>query len=89
MWVELMNLDEHIKSWNYASIKVLDVRHTLLRYGEELRSYQLPASSFLFSVRGSALILLNGTEYISEGFHVLHGGKGLTLDIILTGEEFE
>ncbi|WP_141501556.1 AraC family transcriptional regulator [Paenibacillus luteus] len=84
-----MNLDEHIKSWNYASIKILDIRHALMEQGEELRGYHLPASSFLFSVRGSARILLNGTEYMSEGFHVLHGGKGLSLDIMLTGGEFE
>ncbi|WP_171056500.1 AraC family transcriptional regulator [Paenibacillus sinopodophylli] len=84
-----MNLDEHIKSWNYASIKVLDVRHTHMTRGEELRGYHLPASSFLFSVRGSARIVLNGIEYMTEGFHVLHGGKGLSLDIMLTGEEFE
>ncbi|WP_042161562.1 AraC family transcriptional regulator [Paenibacillus gorillae] len=89
MRVELMNLDEHIQSWNNVSIKVLDVRHSRMTNGEELRGYLLPASSFLFSVRGRARILLNETEYLSEGFHVLHGGKGLSIDIFLTGDEFE
>lgn len=42
-----MNLNEHIQLWNQASIKLLDIRHAVLELGEELRSYQLPASAFL------------------------------------------
>ncbi len=84
-----MNLDEHIQLWNIASIKVLDVRHSRIRQGDELRLYCLPASCFLCSMRGGAQIVLDGEKYVPEGFHVLHGGKGLSLDILPTGGEFE
>lgn len=42
---------EHMTLWNHASIRVLDIRHMVMREGEELRAFQLPASMFLFAAR--------------------------------------
>lgn len=87
--MDTMIVNDHILLWNHASIKVLDVRHTMMRTGDSLRSYRLPASVFLFSTRGGAQVLLDGMEYIIKRFQVMHSGKGAHLDIFLTEEEFE
>lgn len=84
-----MEWNDQIMLWNHASIKVLDIRREMLKFGEELRSYRLPASGFLYTTRGSAQVRLDGLEYETNRFHVLHGGKGMCLDIYLTEDEFE
>ncbi|WP_341279479.1 hypothetical protein [Paenibacillus sp. FSL H8-0537] len=71
-----MNLNEHIQLWNQASIKLLDIRHAVLELGEELRSYQLPASAFLFTARGQGRIMLDGMEHHAEYCYLCHAGKG-------------
>ncbi|MFW5435824.1 AraC family transcriptional regulator [Paenibacillus apiarius] len=81
--------NDHILLWNHASIKVMDVRHTLMRTGEALHSYRLPASMFLLATRGGAHVQLDGTEYIIDRCQVMHSGKGAHLDIFLIEEEFE
>ncbi|SFF33819.1 iron complex transport system substrate-binding protein [Paenibacillus algorifonticola] len=84
-----MNLNDHIRLWNQASLKVLDIRHAALELGEELRSYQLPASAFLFSMRGRARIRLDGMEHRAESCYLCHAGKGTFLDIDDIAEPFE
>ncbi|HEY2491670.1 MAG TPA: AraC family transcriptional regulator [Paenibacillus sp.] len=84
-----MEWNDQILLWNHASIKVLDVRREMMKFGEELRSYRLPASGFLYTTRGSAKVRLDDLEYDMKRFHVLHGGKGMCLDIFLTEDEFE
>ncbi|MBW7457353.1 ABC transporter substrate-binding protein [Paenibacillus sepulcri] len=76
-----MKLNDHIILWNHVFIRVMDVRHTIMESGEELHSYRLPASAFIYITRGSARIRMDGAAGIVERFHVLHGGKGLCLDI--------
>ncbi|MBP1996862.1 AraC family transcriptional regulator [Paenibacillus eucommiae] len=83
-----MNLSDHICLWNHAFIKVIDIRHTVMAQEEELRSYRLPASAFLYAVRGSARVWLDQNIHMAKHFHVLHGGKGLCLDII-ADDKFE
>lgn len=51
-----MNLDDHILLWNHVFIKVMDVRFQTMDKGEELPTYRLPASAFLYTVRGSARV---------------------------------
>lgn len=80
-------LDEHIKLWNHLSVSIMDVRHRRMELGEHL-SYQLPSSAYIYTVRGSAEIGWNGTVQQVSRFHVLHGGKGLRLDIA-AGDFFE
>lgn len=84
-----MQTDPHILLWSYAEAQVLDIRHVLLELGEEVRSYRLPASSFLYAVRGRACIMLDGSAHQTERFHVLHGGKGMCLDILPLERTFE
>ncbi|WP_256019512.1 AraC family transcriptional regulator [Paenibacillus kribbensis] len=74
--------------WNQVFIQVMDVRHKKMEKGEELRSYRLPASTFLYAVRGSARVRLDDNIHRVERFHVLHGGKGMSLSII-TEDELE
>ncbi|MBP1994134.1 AraC family transcriptional regulator [Paenibacillus eucommiae] len=84
-----MNQNDHLRLWKTASIRVLDIRYTLMNKGEELRSYRLPASSFLYSVRGKARVILDGKMHELERYHVLHSGRGGCIDINRVGDEFE
>jgi len=77
-----MKLSDHMMLWNHVYIKVMDVRHTVMVDGEQLRSYRLPASAFLFVKRGRAQLMLDGKASTASRFHVLHLGKGLDLDIL-------
>jgi len=76
-----MKMSDHLLLWNQASIKVVDVRHTVMEPGDELRSYRLPASTFVYTIRGSAQVWMDGRASLVDRFHVLHGGKGMCLDI--------
>lgn len=85
-----MKLDnEQIHLWNDVNIKVLDIRHVEMMPGEILSQYRIPASMFLFSIRGSAQVQLERTEYLLTGFQLLHSGKGAKLNIIPSSENFE
>ncbi|AFS77467.1 hypothetical protein Curi_c03920 [Gottschalkia acidurici 9a] len=53
-----------------------------MKLGEQLDSYYLPTSTFLYITRGSAKIYMDGDMQITESFHIIHGGKGMCLDII-------
>ncbi|MGM1046778.1 MAG: AraC family transcriptional regulator [Bacillota bacterium] len=81
-----MNLDDHILLWNHVFIKVMDVRFQTMDKGEELPTYRLPASAFLYTVRGSARVWLDHSVHRVERFHVLHGGKGMCLNIVSEDE---
>ncbi|MGG4144417.1 helix-turn-helix domain-containing protein [Paenibacillus algorifonticola] len=83
-----MKLDEHIKLWNQAAIKIWDIRHVVMQPGELLKDYLLPSSGFIYSVRGAGLLELDGDEHEAQRFHILHGGKGMRLDV-WAEEEFE
>ncbi|WP_141500326.1 ABC transporter substrate-binding protein [Paenibacillus luteus] len=84
-----MYVDEHVKLWNLASIKIWDVRHTVLYAGEQVNAYRMPASGFIYTIRGSATVTLDGTAYAVEKMQILHGGKGVCLDITLAEDSFE
>lgn len=77
-----MKLNDHILLWNHVFIQVMDVRHKKIEKGEELRTYRLPASAFLYAVRGNARVRLDDSIHRVERFHVLHGGKGMCLSIL-------
>ncbi|RJX39015.1 helix-turn-helix domain-containing protein [Paenibacillus pinisoli] len=76
-----MKMSDHLLLWNQASIKVIDVRRTVMEPGEMLRSYRLPSSTFIYTIRGSAQVSMDGNASFVDRFHVLHGGKGMCLDI--------
>ncbi|MEO2258050.1 AraC family transcriptional regulator [Paenibacillus amylolyticus] len=83
-----MQLDEQMKCWNLAAVKVLDIRRIVMGAGEQLSSYTLPANGFIYTIRGSAVLQLDGQIYKAERFHMLHGAKGSSLDI-QTNEDLE
>jgi len=85
----MMQLSEQLTLWNQAVIKLLDIRYITLKLGEELRSYRLPASSFLYSVRGSACLQLDGINHQASHSYLLHGGKGCYLDILPEEQGFD
>ncbi|WP_238178062.1 AraC family transcriptional regulator [Paenibacillus contaminans] len=67
--------------WNHVFIKILDIRHVKLDFGEHIRGYRLPADAFLCVSRGCASLQLGGVFSGAKRFDILHGGKGLHLDI--------
>ncbi|MCG7405931.1 AraC family transcriptional regulator [Paenibacillus sp. ACRRX] len=83
-----MKLNDHILLWNHVFIKVMDVRHVTLHKDKGLRNYRLPTSAFLYTIRGNAQIWLDQSVHKVERFHVLHGGKGMCLNIV-TEDELE
>lgn len=86
---ETMDVEQHVRLWNQASIKIMDIRRHVLRTGEQVSGYLLPASVFLFAAKGSALLALDGQVYESAPTQVLHGGKGFALDITDVEDLFE
>ncbi|MNI38581.1 hypothetical protein D3C73_927310 [compost metagenome] len=84
-----MHVEEHVKLWNLVSIKIWDVRHHLMSVNGQVNTYHLPASGFLYTIRGSAEITLDGISHSVEKIHVLHGGKGAYLEILCTEDRFE
>lgn len=76
-----MRLNEQALLWNQAFIKIIDIRHTIMKQGEELHAYRMPSSAFLFVTRGSAQIQLDGIAHHVCRFSLIHGGKGFFLDI--------
>lgn len=75
------SLADAIYIWNRASIILLDIRHNLISPIEPLRSYHLPANTFLYTSGGKAEVLVNDTAYNVERFGLFHGGKGAKLSI--------
>ncbi|PQP82356.1 AraC family transcriptional regulator [Paenibacillus sp. PCH8] len=76
-----MNMNDHLLLWNHVFVKIQDVRQNVLRAGEKLNHYQLPASAYLYIVDGSARIRMDQHGYVVDGFHIIHGGKRAQLYI--------
>ncbi|REK74289.1 AraC family transcriptional regulator [Paenibacillus paeoniae] len=77
----MIDRDKHLLMWNYAYIKILDIRQIRMEKGQALPLYQLPAHSYLFAINGSAYIDLGGERHKVSSFQLLHGGKGLAISI--------
>ncbi|MEC0213155.1 AraC family transcriptional regulator [Paenibacillus ehimensis] len=84
-----MAFQDHMLVWNHAALKVLDVRHAVIRPGDGLYGYQLPANVFLYSACGRAQLVLDELEYAADKCFVCHAGKGTFLDIVHVTETFE
>lgn len=76
-----MTLNDQALLWNQAFIKIIDIRHTRMEQGEELHAYRMPSSVFLYVTKGSAQLQLDGISHRVSRFSLLHGGKGIYLDI--------
>ncbi|KOY13658.1 hypothetical protein AMS66_24855 [Paenibacillus xylanivorans] len=75
--------------WNHASFNIFDIRRVVVQAGQTLRSYVLPASVFVMSVRGSAQIILDETAHNTRRFQIFHAGKGSVLNVEAAQEGFE
>lgn len=84
-----MRLSEQLILWNHAFINIIDIRNITMELDEELRSYRLPANIFLYTVRGSAHLQLDGQRHEANRFLILYGSKGCCLSIYPTEEAFE
>ncbi|MFG0214693.1 hypothetical protein ACFU8X_16430 [Brevibacillus porteri] len=43
-----MEWQEMIRIWNQTPVKLLDIRHIVMKPSVELQSYRMPANAFLF-----------------------------------------
>ncbi|MGO4537751.1 AraC family transcriptional regulator [Paenibacillus sp. 2TAB19] len=81
-----MNIDDLIALWNHVNCKVIDIRRITVKAGESIRSYHVPSSLFLMSIRGNATVNLGTEFHRMQRFTVLHAGKGAVLDLVAGSE---
>ncbi|MBP1991638.1 AraC family transcriptional regulator [Paenibacillus eucommiae] len=81
-----MDINDLIVLWNHAHCKVIDIRRITIAAGQSIRSYYVPSSLFLMSIRGNATANLGGAYHQMQRFTVLHAGKGTVLDIAADSE---
>ncbi|MGF9824736.1 Fe3+-hydroxamate ABC transporter substrate-binding protein, partial [Brevibacillus agri] len=84
---EKKKIHDLLAHWTHAAVQVIDVRHFVLQAQESWNSYRLPASSYFYACKGQATVRLDGREYAADRFLLLHGGKGMVLDVKLTDDE--
>ncbi|AIQ47205.1 hypothetical protein R70723_15915 [Paenibacillus sp. FSL R7-0273] len=84
-----MNLKEHILLWTHAAVEIIDIRHNTYSHGEQALRYRLPCSAFICTVRGKAVMVMDGIRHeLNEGA-MLHGGKGTTFELAPPSELVE
>lgn len=81
-----MDWNHHIQLWNEAKIKMMDARRKVVEPWEHMSPYYLPASAFIFIVRGSGQIEIGENTYELERFQVFGSVKGIPLRIIAEGK---
>ncbi|WP_342546513.1 AraC family transcriptional regulator [Paenibacillus sp. FSL P2-0089] len=81
-----MDFKDHIVLWNHAAVEVIDIRKASFISGQPPLKYRLPASTYLYIVRGSASLLIDDSRYEISGATVFHGGKGTTIKLLKTHE---
>ena len=84
-----MDGNDLIVLWNHVNCKIMDVRRITIQAGESIRSYHVPSSLFLMSIRGNAAVSLAGNVHRLQHFTVFHAGKGAVLDIVAGSEGLE
>ncbi|WP_238649939.1 ABC transporter substrate-binding protein [Paenibacillus piscarius] len=76
-----MNLNDHMKWWSHASVKIMDIRSGSLPAGSEIPHYRLPSSAFLYAVQGQALVHLDELRVTLGRNQLAHGGRGAVLAV--------
>lgn len=71
---------DSIRAWNHTPVRIMDIRHVIMRPGEQQR-YVFPSSSFVFTNQAEAEVRLDGAGHTPGYTHVIHGGKGAVLEI--------
>lgn len=84
-----MKWSKQIQIWNETPLVLLDIRHIRMKKDEELRSYRLPASSFIYVNQGEGFISLSGLEIHQVHHHAIHTGKGESLSIQCLNEPLD
>lgn len=74
-----MNLNDHMKWWSHASVKIMDTRSGRLEAGFEIAHYRLPSSAFLYAVQGQAVVELDELRVTLGRNQLAHGGGELYL----------
>ncbi|AIQ52504.1 AraC family transcriptional regulator [Paenibacillus sp. FSL R7-0331] len=83
------NADDHLLLWDYAHIRLADIRHLRLEAGGRLDSYSFPAAGFVYMSGAAAAFRLNGQMHTAKRFHILHSGKGARLAIDWVKDELD
>ncbi|BCJ94343.1 hypothetical protein acsn021_19120 [Anaerocolumna cellulosilytica] len=74
--------------WDSVNIKVLDVRRREVNREEELNSYVLPTSGFIFTT-GRVQLSLDDVPYETNRFSIFHGRKDTRLSILAGDDTIE
>lgn len=69
--VMMLRLDEHIRLWDMARIRHIEVRKITLKPGER-DSFTFRSGSFLCISKGNALIILNRRTYSANNLQIFH-----------------
>lgn len=76
-----MNTNPHLLAWDYASIKVLDVRFEIVGTQQTHRAYQVPANLFLIVIQGRGQVEVNAKSQTVQAYYIAHIPKGSWLKI--------
>ncbi|WNS44848.1 AraC family transcriptional regulator [Paenibacillus sp. MMS20-IR301] len=79
-----MKLKDHIVLWNHALIEVIDIRQASFTYADLPLRYRLPASTYMYVIRGTASVVIDEIPFEASVSSVFHGGKGMTLEVLRT-----
>ncbi|GBF73682.1 hypothetical protein PA598K_01991 [Paenibacillus sp. 598K] len=71
----------YIQLWSSSAMELVDIRRLAVRQGGRSGSYRLPAFAFVRIVVGSGLAMLDRRAYPIQAGVVLHGGKGMRLEL--------
>ncbi|MZQ80863.1 ABC transporter substrate-binding protein [Paenibacillus sp. 5J-6] len=84
-----MIVENHLTLWSLVSLKVIDVQRTELPIGEHSHTSQLLSSALVYTVKGRALLTLDGDEHQVENGYVCHAGKDTVLSIMEVTDPLE
>ncbi|OKP87925.1 hypothetical protein A3842_05885 [Paenibacillus sp. P3E] len=84
-----MNLKDHILLWNHSFIEIIDIRRSSFSGSAADGRYKLPASAFLYVIRGSGKVLVDDYIYEFQSATIIHGGKGMVIEILRIAEALE
>ena len=76
-----MDTSSHIKQWHSAQLRLIDVKHHMLRPDSTRSPWLLPSSAFVYVAAGTASVRLDGLPWSVQPFSIVHGGTGVHLDI--------
>ena len=76
-----MNISPHLIAWDYAAIKVLDVRFEVLSTQQTHRAYQVPANLFIIVIQGRGQVEVNAKSQTVQAYYVAHIPKGSWLKV--------